>query len=144
MKQDSFRLVTIPILLAIVSLLSSCAIAGMAISQEKKFSLEKSYSLEGVTQDPLKLAQQAGQLLGMNVISIDRKNGTLLLDATSSMAVVILIGKGHHNQIEVQVNKTTNALDINVMVEGNFGEGTPESAQKVLDQYIDKLDELKS
>ena len=79
----------------------------------------------------------------MNVLSIDRRSGTLILDASSSMAMVALIGKGTHQQIGVQHNPQTNALDISVTVQGNFGTGTEDAAQELLNKFLTKLEEIK-
>lgn len=123
-----------------VSLLNGCSavglIAGGSIDQ---FTGTYGIKLDTARTDIYDAIAQAGKEMDMSLYSLDTASHKIVLSSGYSMASAGLIGKSTDCAISVNIDKSSKELSVSVTVQGNFGYGKKENADKIFNEFKTKL-----
>lgn len=118
--------------------LAGCA-PGMLISQSQSYSGKESIPLAAPRADILDTVAAVGKDMGYEVANLDREHDVITISAGSSGFGMYLTGKYSSATISVQVKDDGRKLETTVSVMGNFGSGGQEAADKLIDDFKNRL-----
>ena len=127
------------IVLTVASLLGGCPQIGFVGSPQKTFTGREHIVLPAQRPDILDVVAEVGKDLGYSVSHLDKTAGTIGLSSGSSMVTSVLIGKVSRATLRIQLQEEGKALDINVVVSGNFGTAEQDAATRLIDDFKAKL-----
>lgn len=122
--------------------LNGCAALGMLVGGKyQTYTGADSVDLPSQRADILNAVSETGQSMGLSVSGMDKKAGTISLQNSSSMASTMLMGKSNQVHLGVTVTNNGKTLDLEITIVGNFGSGTREAADKILEDFKSRLHE---
>ena len=121
--------------------LTGCSLIGMLGSETQNFHGNDSFELQTPKPDIVNTMSEVGKSLGYNVSSLDRGMGSISLSDQTSFFVGMLIGKISHSTLMISSFDGGKKFDINVIVIGNFGNGTQEAAEQRVNDFKARLSE---
>lgn len=121
--------------------LTGCSIIGLVVSENQTFHGKDSVTLQTPRTDTIDVMSNVGKSLGYNISGLDRERCTLSLSDQNSSFVYLLIGKTNHSTLGISSFDGGKKFDINVIVIGNFGNGTQEAAEQRVNDFKARLSE---
>ena len=77
--------------------------------------------------------------MGYKVSALDREANTITLSSASSMVNTYLIGKTSRSTLSFTAQDNGKILKVAVLVVGNFGTGNQEVADRIVNDFKEKL-----
>lgn len=128
------------LLLLLLISISSCAGVGMLVGGPvQQFMGKYSIAISNPQQDIFDKIEEVGKTMSLDVSSIDATNGVIELGSGTSLAAEGLIGKSDNRSINIRRLESGNKLEVSISVQGNFGNGTKEAADKLFDEFKSKF-----
>ncbi len=121
--------------------LTGCSIIGLVVSENQTFHGKDSFTLQTPRTDTIDVMSNVGKSLGYNISGLDRERYTLSLSDQNSSFVYLLIGKTSRSTLSISSFDGGKKFDINVIVIGNFGNGSQEAAEKRVNDFKARLSE---
>jgi hypothetical protein len=142
---DTYRRIFIPAQIIFSILLFSvfstgCGAVGMiAGGSINQFTGTYEINLETTHANILDVLTDVGKELDMSVYELDNTNHKITLSSGFSSASAGLIGKSSSSALSVVLTDSLKNLAVAVTVQGNFGYGTKETADKIFNDFKGKL-----
>lgn len=128
----------LPVLIMMTMVISCAGVGMMAGGASQHYSGKYSIELTNPRADILDIISEVGKSMALRISQFDAKEGVIALSSESSTAEAGLIGKYGDRSIMVTIG-SGKELDIMIMVGGNFGAGTKETADKFFNDFKNKL-----
>lgn len=119
--------------------MAGCTAVGVLASKSEVHDGHESYEISVPRGDMLDILAAAGKDVGMNVVSINNDNNTVILHASSSTAA-LLVGATSNASISASIKNGGKLIDFKYSTMGNFGNGSKEASDKMLAAFKEKLE----
>lgn len=129
-------IVSFSLIFAIVVGLTGCTEIGM-FSKTKSATVTDSITLATPSADILDVLTDTGKAMGWNPTARDNKQHIITFEDGSGS---VLTGSVTVTRMAAKVSEDGKIIDLEIMVSGNFGYGTMENGQKVINKFKKKLD----
>lgn len=121
-------------------LFHGCGAVGTIIGgSNEQFTGHDIITLDTARADILDLIAQVGKELDLSVSALDQANQKIELSSGVSKAQIGLTGKISYNGIAVTILDSGKKLDVTILVQGNFGYGKKENADKLFNDFKAKI-----
>jgi hypothetical protein len=140
-RKNLYNLLIVSVLIigAMITL-CSCAGIGMIIGgSTKTFDGKYSIELEKFRSDILEIIGEVGKSMSLTVSEFNAQAGRIMLSSGFSTGTALLIGKTENRTIAVTRKDSGKKLEVDIITIGNFGVGTKETADKLFNDFRDKL-----
>ena len=121
-------------------LLASCAGVGYMVGGSVQ-SFQGRYSIELTTQHPdiLDIITTVGKSMSLDVSQVDSSKGDIVISTPTVTTSGMLVGDQNYQAISIEATDAGTHLAILIGVQGNFGHGTKEAADKLFAEFKTKL-----
>ena len=119
---------------------NGCGTVGMMVGGSlNQFTGNYGINLETTHSNIFDVITDVGKEMDLSVNELDKINQKKVLSSGFSSAEVGLIGKSSASSISVALTDSSKNLAVSIFVQGNFGYGTKESADKIFNDFKSKL-----
>lgn len=123
-----------------LSLVTGCGAVGMVAGGSiDQFTGTYGIKLDTARADIYDAITEVGKEMDMSLYELDTTSHKIVLSSGYSTASASLIGKSSASAIAVQLDNTLKDLSVGVTVQGNFGYGKKENADKIFNDFKTKL-----
>ncbi|HUI28942.1 MAG TPA: hypothetical protein VLX91_01905 [Candidatus Acidoferrales bacterium] len=124
-------------------LIASCTGVGYMVGGSIQ-NFQGKYSIDLTRQYPdiLDLVAAVGKSMSLDVSSIDSSKGEIQISTGTVTTSGILLGNQNYQSISVKSTNGGRHVDIIIGVQGNFGHGTKDAADKLFAEFKSKLLEI--
>ena len=139
-KQGMLSLMFILSLFLTALVLNSCGAVGMiAGGSMDQFTGTYGIKLDTASPNIYDAITAVGKEMDMSLYELDTTSHKIVLSSGYSTASAGLIGKSSASDISIVLNNSSKDLSVGVTVQGNFGYGKKENADKIFNDFKAKL-----
>ncbi len=123
-----------------LSLVNGCGAVGMVAGGSiDQFTGTYGIKLDTASPNIYDAITAVGKEMDMSLYELDTTSHKIVLSSGYSTASASLIGKSSASAIAVQLDNASKVLSVGVTVQGNFGYGKKENADKIFNEFKSKL-----